>query len=152
MTYTFNHNNNDRFIDNGNYSNDSDNFLRASIGMDRSFTSKLYAIIEYFYNGGAKIMNAPLFISSLPYSRRILSITKHILGAGVEYELTGITKLTSYVSYDFEGTSFLINPEFIWNIRPNADLRIGCQIFEGDDDSEYGNYHNLFYAEMKLFF
>jgi hypothetical protein len=152
ITYTSNHNNNDRFIDNGNYSNNADNFFRGSIGLDRSFSPKLYGIVEYFYNGGAKTMNAPLFISSLPYSRRILSITKHIVGAGLEYEITGITKLNNYLFYDFEGNSVFYNPEFIWNIKPNADLRIGCQIFEGNDESEYGNYHNLFYAEMKIFF
>ncbi|MFH0764077.1 MAG: hypothetical protein V1927_03660 [Candidatus Omnitrophota bacterium] len=152
VSYTFNHNYNDKVIDNGNYNDDPDNFLRASIGMDRSFTSKLYGIIEYFYNGVAKIMNAPLFISSLPYSRRALTITKHILGAGLEYEAAGITKLNNYLFYDFEGKSLFYNPEFKWSIKPNADITIGCQIFTGDSDSEYGNYHNLFYAEMKIYF
>lgn len=152
VTYASNHNNNDRLIDNGNNGSGADNFFRGSIGIDRSFSPKLYGILEYFYNGGAKIMNAPAFLSSLQYSRRALSITKHIAGAGVEYEFTGITKLNNYLFYDFEGNSFFYNPEFKWNIKPNADLTIGCQIFEGDDDSEYGNYHDLFYAEMKLYF
>ena len=152
VTYASIHNNDDRDIDNGNNSRNADNFLRASIGMDRSFSPKLYGIIEYFYNGGAKIMNAPLFLSSLQYSRRSLSITKHIIGAGLEYEFTGITKLNNYLFYDFEGNSFFYNPEFKWNIKPNTDITVGCQIFEGDDNSEYGNYHDLFYAEMKLYF
>ena len=152
ITYTSNHNYDDKVIDNGNYNDGPDRAFRGSIGMDRSFTSKLYGIIEYFYNGIAKIMNAPLFISSLQYSRRALSITKHILSAGLEYQHTGITKLNNYVFYDFEGNSFFYNPEFVWNIKPNVDLMIGCQIFEGNDNSEYGNYHNLFYAEMKIYF
>lgn len=140
ITYTWKHRDN------------FDDFLRATVGYDQSFTPKAHMIVEYFYNGGAKIADAPLFLTDIAFSRRMLSMTKHILGAGLEYEISGVTKLNNYLFYDFEGSSFFYNPEFKWEIKPNADLLLGCQIFAGDSESEYGNYHNLFYAEMKLFF
>lgn len=134
------------------YKDDHDKFLRSALGLDYSFSPKLYGLIEYFYNGDAKIINAGSFLGSYEFSRRALSITKHILGAGLEYEFSGITKLNNYVFCDFEGESIFYNPEFKWNVQTNTDLSVGAQVFEGDDESEYGNYHNLFYTELKLFF
>ncbi len=132
---------------------DSDEeFFRASLGMDYTFTPKFTGIVEYFYNGAAKIMDTDEFLSSRDFSQKAMSITKHILGAGLECEITGIQKLNNYVFYDFEGGSLFYNPEFKWNIVPNCDLTIGAQIFHGHDKSEYGLYHNLYYAEMKLYF
>jgi hypothetical protein len=127
-------------------------FLRGSIGLDHSFTSKLYGIAEYFYNGLGTEDNIARFLSSVEFSRRLQSIRKHIVGAGIEYDFTGITTLASYVFYDIDGESFYINPEFRWNIKPSWDLNVGVQILEGDDDSEFGSYHDVFYAEMKYFF
>ncbi|MBF0217294.1 MAG: hypothetical protein HQL30_09920 [Candidatus Omnitrophica bacterium] len=157
-TYTFmNGRNSDAFIDTGQGDEFTDKrrderFSRASIGMDRSFTPKLYGVAEYFYNGGAKKIHAPLFFSSVKFNRTAFSVTKHIISTGLEYECTGVTKLNNYLFYDIEESSFCYNPEFVWNIVPNADLTVGCQIFKGGSVSEYGSYHNLFYAEMKLFF
>lgn len=129
-----------------------DQFFRTSVGLDYSFTSKLYGIAEYFYNGGAKIMDSARFLGDYDFSRRALSITKHIIGAGVEYELSGVSKLNNYLFYDVEGTSFFYNPEFKWNIKPNFDLLFGFQYFHGDGETEFGDYHPLFYAEMKMYF
>ncbi len=134
------------------YKDNHDHFFRSSVGLDHSITPKLYGLIEYFYNGDANIDNRGDFLGSYEFSRRAMSITRHILGAGIEYELTGITKLNNYAFYDFEGTSLYYNPEFKWNIRPNFDLTVGAQVFEGDDESEYGDYHNVYYGELKFFF
>jgi len=134
------------------WEDDGDNFLRGAVELDYSFTRKLYGIVEYFYNGGAKLMEIPRFLGSYDFSRRAFSVTKHIIGAGLEYEISGITKLNNYVFYDAEKNSFFNNPEFKWNIKPNFDLTFGAQVFQGDSNSEYGNYRNVYYAEMKMFF
>jgi hypothetical protein len=149
LTYTFKHTD-DIFL---RGVDDKDNFLRAAVEVDRSFSPKLYGILEYFYNGGASLKDTDLFLDSYKFNRQAMSITKHIAGAGLEYEISGISKLVNYVFYDFKGPSVFYNPEFRWNIRPNADIYVGYQVFLGEKEkSEYGNYHNLFYAEMKLFF
>ena len=130
---------------------DNKEFIRSVIGLDHNFTPKLYAAAEYFYNGGAE--NDPgEFLNSYEFSRQAMSMKKHILGTGVEYELTGITKLAHYIFYDFEGRSFFFNPELKHNLFTNVDLLLGTQLFTGNDTSEFGNYHALYYAEVKAFF
>ncbi len=129
-----------------------DQFFRSSVGLDHSLTPKLYGIVEYFYNGGAKLTETQDFLSSYRFSRKAMSVTKHIVGAGLEYDISGTIKASNHVFYDFGGVSSFLNPELKWNIKPNFDLSFGAHFFEGDADSEYGNYQDLFYAEMKLFF
>lgn len=129
----------------------SSTFARVSVGMDYNFTPKLYALAEYFYNGGAA-ENAQSFLNSYELSRQAMTIKKNIAGAGVEYALTGITKLATYLFYDFEGRSIFANPEIRCNATTNLDLILGVQFFNGNSDSEYGNYHNLVYSEVKYYF
>jgi len=134
------------------FADEDDDYFRGVVELDYSFTSKLYGLVEYFYNGGAKLTNAARFLGNYEFSREAMSITKHIIGAGLEYEPSGITKLKNYVFYDIEESSIFYNPEFKWNFRANADLSFGAQFFGGDNESEYGSYHNLYYTELKLFF
>lgn len=126
-------------------------FFRGIVGLDHNFTPKLYTIAEYFYNGGAE-KDAAQFLNSYEFSRRAITMRRHVLGGGAEYELTGITKLANYLFYDFEGNSLFYNPEIKHNLLTNLDLSLGAQLFTGDDDSEFGNYHALVYAQAKAYF
>jgi len=126
-------------------------FTRAVIEMDYNLAPKLYAIAEYFYNGGAEKDSAQ-FLGSYEFSRQALSIRKHISGFGFEYELSGIIKLANYAFYDFEGKSVFLNPELRYNIFTNADITLGAQAFWGNADSEFGNYQHTYYAQLKYFF
>lgn len=134
------------------FQDDEDEFFRSCVGLDYSFNRRLYGIVEYFYNGGASLMDIPSFLGSYEFGRKAKSVTKHLLGGGLEYEVNGVAKIKGYAFYDFEGESMYINPLFEWNIKPNFDLTFGAQIFEGDDSSEYGSYYNLYYVECKYFF
>lgn len=126
-------------------------FLRLCLGLDHNFTPRLYALTEYFYNGGAE-KDTTQFLNSYQFSRQALSIRKHIVGSGIEYELSGITKLANYLFYDFEGKSLFYNPELKCNIITDLDLAAGAQLFTGDDKSEFGNYNRLFYFQLKKYF
>jgi hypothetical protein len=126
-------------------------FLRTIIGMDYNVTPKIYAIAEYFYNGGAEKDTAE-FLNSYEFGREALTTRKHLLGAGLEYEISGITKFANYVFYDFEGTSLFYNPELKHNLFTNLDISLGAQLFTGDSDSEFGSYHRLVYAQVKKYF
>jgi len=126
-------------------------FFRAAVGLDHNFSPKIYAITEYFYNGGAEKDSAQ-FLNSYQFSRQALTMKKHILGTGIEYELSGVLKLTNYVFYDFAGKSVFLNPEIRYNIFTNLDFILGAQDYWGDKNSEFGNYENVYYAQAKWFF
>lgn len=126
-------------------------FLRSCIGMDHNLTPKLYGLAEYFYNGGAE-SDAGNFLNSYEFSRQAITMKKHIFGTGLEYELSGITKLANYLYYDFKGKSIFLNPEFRYNILANLDFSLGLQAFFGGENSEFGSYQEAYYARLKYFF
>ena len=126
-------------------------FVRATIGLDHTFTPKLYGIVEYFYNGGAARESAK-FLNSYEFSRRAMSLREHIIGSGLEYDISGVMKTTHYAFYDIQKRSFLYNPELRYNARSNIDLTWGGQFFWGKEDSEFGDYHNIYYVQLKYYF
>lgn len=126
-------------------------FLRAAIGLDHNFSPKIYAAAEYFYNGGAE-KDVSQFLNSYEFSSQALSIRKHILGIGSEYEISGITKLSAYTFYDFAGKSVFLNPELRYNVFTNLDMNLGVQSFWGNEESEFGSYKNTYYYQLKYFF
>ncbi|MDD5432840.1 MAG: hypothetical protein PHO70_07675 [Candidatus Omnitrophica bacterium] len=126
-------------------------FARVNLGIDHNFNPKLYTVAEYFYNGGAQD-NPEQFFSSFVYSEQVLSMFKNLLSVGAEYELTGITKIANYFIFDLEKGSGFYNPEIRCNATTNLDLCIGAQIFWGSQQSEFGDYQNLFYTQAKLYF
>ncbi len=127
-------------------------FIRAAIGSDYNFNPKLYGVFEYFFNGG-RAADAAQFSGSYEYSRQRLTLFKHILSAGLEYALSGITKLCGYLFYDCQKKSFFYNPEIRYNVLSNLDFTCGAQLFSGSDtQSEFGGYNNLYYAQLKFYF
>lgn len=133
-------------------SDDEKDFARASLGADYSPNSKLYLLGEYFYNGRADDNRLSGFLASYSYAREMVTTKKHFCGMQASYELTPLLKFNGYTIYDFEGKSVFLNPELRYNIITDLDVSVGTQFFFGDETSEFGNYQDVFYAELKWFF
>jgi len=127
-------------------------FVRAAIGLDYSPSPKVYLLGEYFYNGGSDDNDVSRFLSSYQYSRKTISLKKHLGCLLYSYELTPLFKFDQHTIYDFEGKSIFLNPEIRYNIFTNLDLSLGSQLFFGDETSEFGNYQNTYYFQLKYFF
>jgi len=127
-------------------------FFRIIVGADYVFRNKLRMGAEYFFNGDATEVNRDEFFSSYQYSRKVLSLEKNLIGATVGYDLTPLLKWDNYLIYDIDGRSIFINPELRYNLRPNLDITLGAQVFWGTDSSEFGNYTDLYYTELKYYF
>lgn len=134
------------------YLDNHKNFPRLAIGIDYSPTPHLYLLAEYFYNGGADDNNPLLFLSSYEYVEKTLSLKKHLLSFFLQYKITPLLNLENYLTYDFEGKSVYLNPEIRYNIFTNLDVSLGAQLFWGGKTSEFGNYKNLYYTQLKWFF
>ena len=133
------------------HSDNGNDFARIALGADYSPSPRLYILGEYFYNGGAS-SNISHFMSSYKYSRRMRSIKKHLLSFMVKYEITPLLTFEKYMIYDPQGKSAFFNPQIRYNILTNIDITCGLQLFTGGSNSEFGNYKNLYYTEIKYFF
>lgn len=128
-----------------------DHYPRAALGLDYSFSAKTSGLAEYFYNGTANGDYA-VFSTSLSDQRQKLSLEKQLLSLSVTHEITPLFKFKWAAIYDIIGKSVFLNPELRYNIITNIDAAIGTQFYAKNDDSEFQNRHNLYYAEVKLFF
>jgi hypothetical protein len=127
-------------------------FPRAGLGLDYTFNDKLYALVEYFYNGGHDDNDPDALTSSYRASRQILSLKKHLTSIWLKYSLTALFDFNQYIIYDTDGRSVVINPELSYDIAQNIDLSLGIQYYSGNAGSEFGDSQNLYYAEFKWFF
>ncbi len=127
-------------------------FLRISLGADYNFTDKIYALLEHFFNGGHDDNDLSALTTSYRALQKILSLKKHLTSFFLKITLTPLIQLNHSVIYDWDGKSTVYNPEMRYNIITNVDLAVGVQLFFGGDNSEFGDYEHLYYAELKWFF
>lgn len=128
------------------------NFPRAGLGLDYTFSDKLYGLVEQFYNGGNDDTDSTAFTTSYLTARRVMSLKRNLTSLWLKYSLTPLWTLNNYVVYDWDGKSAALNPEMVYNLSRNVDLKLGTQFFWGNDGAEFGSYENVYYAEVKLFF
>jgi hypothetical protein len=126
-------------------------YPRAALGLDYSFSAKTSGLAEYFYNGAANGDYA-VFSTSLLDQRQKLSLKKQLLSLSLTHEITPLFKFKWAAIYDIVGKSVFLNPELRYNITENTDAAIGAQFFAKNDNSEFQDKHNMYYAEVKLFF
>lgn len=127
-------------------------FFRSVTGIDYTFPNKLRMGGEYFFNGAATDINKDIFLSSYQYSAHVLTMRKNLIGAQVGYDLSPLLKWDNYVIFDLDGRSIFLNPELKYNMKPNLDITLGVQIFSGIGSSEFGEYKDVYYAELKYYF
>ena len=126
-------------------------YPRAALGLDYSFSAKTTGLIEYFYNGAANGDYAT-FASSLIEEQKRLSLKKQLLSFMVTHDLTPLLKFRASFIYDILGKSAFLNPELRYNISQDIDAALGTQFFVRRPNSEFQDKHNLYYAEVKIYF
>jgi len=132
---------------------DDRNFIRASIGMDYNFTEKIYLLLEQLYNGGHEDNAPATVLFSARESAKALSLEKNLTSLWFQYKFTPMLEANTYVIYDWDGQSGVVNPEIKKELNENTTVSLGAQFFWGDtNDSEFGSLNNLYYAEFKWFF
>jgi len=127
-------------------------FPRVSVGLDYTFSDKFDALLEQFYNGGADDNDPAALTSSYRKSQQLLSLKKYLSNLWMQYRLTPLVKLNTYILYDWEGKSVVVTPEVSYNIIQNMDIAAGTQLFWGKSGSEFGDNEHFYYLEIKWFF
>lgn len=118
------------------HADDKRDFIRTAVGLDYSPMPELYLNGEYFYNG----------------AEEVLSVKRHLFGVFASYEITPLLKFEKWTICDPEGKSISFNPEFVYNIFTNVDISAGTELFWGSEASEYGNYQNVYYSQLKIYY
>lgn len=147
-----------------NEPNASDNYLRASVGLDYSFGGETYTFIEYHFNG-AGVGNPENFLANLDqpaYARGgVYLLGVHYIAPGFTHQLTPIVSFSGQMLFNLSDLSAWIAPQIAYNIAEDIHLSIGSFFSFGkrpkNDDptefqSEFGAYPNLFFTSFRVYF
>ena len=134
--------------------NDSDvgpTYFRAVLAMDYAFPGTLTLSGELYYNGAGATDPAAYDFPSL-FARRIQNVGRRYFGGYAGYEITPLLKWANYLVLNVGDHSRFYSPELTFSLRENVGFRIGAQLFGGSAESEYGRFHDLYYAELQWSF
>lgn len=145
-------------------SDTSDNYLRASIGLDYSFGGETYTFIEYHFNG-AGAEKPEDFLTNLEqpaYTRGgVYLLGTHYLAPGFTRQLTPLISFSGQVLLNLSDPSTFIAPQITYNIAEDIHLSVGGFVSIGkrpkngevpEFQSEFGSYPNLFFSSFRVYF
>jgi hypothetical protein len=127
------------------------NFVKYILGLDYQFTSKLYGLVEYQYNGEGRLNKSEYEIKRL-MTGEILNLNKNYLYLMASYLIHPLINLNiSYNSNLNDGSGFF---GFIagYSAGDNTSISLGTQFFYGKDLDEYSFYPNSVFLKAEFYF
>ena len=150
---------------------DEKNYFRASVGLDYSFTGKMYSFFEYHFNSAGKSKAgdyADAFLSSAYRDGSVYLMGRHYLNLGITYQITPLIPFTGMVIMNLNDASFTLAPTAEYNIAENIYLGFGAYLGIGKRPgllrtvpvggmdrllhSEFGTYPNMLYTSFRIYF
>jgi hypothetical protein len=137
------------FLDDGQGQN-TQNYLSGVANLDYSWIwweKNFYGLLEYYYNGlGAS--DYPGAFANPDITRRLsrgelFVLGKHYLSSEIQVELHPLFTVFLTSINNIEDPSGILQPRAVWNIAQNLDMKIGANIFYGDNGdpgSEFGGF------------
>ncbi len=129
----------------------SDNFVKFIFGMDNQFTSKLYAMFEYQYNGhGASNKDNYDLIGLI--NGKILNLAKNYLFLSASYILTPLITVTLSDNINLNDKSGYVLANGVYSVTGNATITAGALLTYGKTFTEYWYYPTSVYLQGELYF
>lgn len=142
----------------------SEDYLRASVGLDYSFGGETYAFIEYHFNGAGARMSEN-YLTNLErsaYTRGgVYLLGTHYLAPGFTRQLTPLISFSGQILFNLSDPSAFIAPQVAYNIAEDIHLSVGGFVSVGkrpqngespEFQSEFGSYPNLFFSSFRVYF
>jgi hypothetical protein len=137
------------FLDDGRGQN-TRNYLSGVANIDYSWIwwgKNFYGLLEYYYNGLGE-GDYPGALSNPDITNRLARgelfvLGKHYLSAEIQMELHPLFKIFLTGINNIEDPSGILQPRAVWNIAQNLDVKVGANIFYGDNGnpgSEFGGF------------
>lgn len=127
------------------------NFTKFVFGMDNQFTPKLYALIEYQFNGEGKTDKFNYDLLGL-LDGRIINLSMNYLFISGSYQITPLFTITLSNNSNLNDGSGYFNITGAYSLSDNASLTLGGLQSYGNRFSEYWYYPTSFYLQAEMFF
>lgn len=129
----------------------NNNFVRLVFGMDNQFTSKLYGLIEYQFNGEGAADKFKYNLLGL-YNGDIINLSRNYVVVSGSYQLTALLTLTIANNSNLNDGSGYLNITGAYSLSDNATLTLGALDSYGSRFGEYWYYPSSYYLHGQVFF
>ncbi len=130
-----------------------DSYVKCILGIDYQFTSKLYALAEYQYNGeGEKDKNRYRFLFDRLAQGAILNFARNYLFVQGLYQLHPLVMTGLGVNLNLDDGSGFIAPSVTWSSTENSELGLGGLLTYGAGETEYWYYPLAVYVKGQWYF
>lgn len=127
------------------------NYTKFVFGMDNQFTSKLYALFEYQYNGQGAADKFNYDFTGL-IDGRLLNLSMNYLYVSGTYQLTPLLSVTLAENSNLNDGSGFAMLGGSYSLSNNATLDFGSLITFGKKYTEYWYYPTSYYLQGQYFF
>jgi hypothetical protein len=133
-----------------------DDYTRISLGADYKFSEKLYSYLEYHFNGagaGKADDYRDAFSITAMTSGAVYLLGRHYLAPGLTLEMTPLISLSAGALLNLNDGSAMASPAFSISMADDVTMKLGSFLtLDSVDDSEFGQYPNVFYAALNAYF
>ena len=126
-------------------------FVRYILGMDYQFTTRLYVMLEYQYNGEG--LTDPLqYEWRRLYRGEILNLNQNYVFAQLMYQLHPLVYLIVSYNANLNDRSYFTLLLLSYSASDNATLSLGFQQFNGHMLDEYGAFPESLFLKIEYYF
>ena len=129
----------------------SEGYLSLVLGVDNQFTSRLYAMAGYFYNGRGETDRLRYSLAGL-LNGDITNLGRHILAVQSSYLVHPLATVSLTIMRNLNDESMLISPQVLYLASESISLSLGGQYFTGGRFSEYWWYPSTVFGRADLYF
>ncbi|MBU2491488.1 MAG: hypothetical protein KJ571_02615 [Bacteroidetes bacterium] len=129
----------------------NNNFIKFIVGADYQFTSKLYGVIEYHFNGEGKKDKSEYELLKL-VNNKIINLSKNYLYEGLIFQYHPLITFTLSNNTNLNDGSGYLSILANYSLTENIYINVGTQILYGNDFTEYWYYSKSFYAQGEYYF
>lgn len=135
----------------GKKENFGSNFVRYILGLDYQFTPKLYALMEYQFNGeGSKNKRQYNLLKLLQGD--LLNVARNYLFISGNYLLHPLVTTSLATNLNLDDGSGYILATINYSVGQNTYLGLGGQFFFGNNLDEYWYFPNSVFLKLEFYF
>lgn len=126
-------------------------FSKFILGFDNQFTSDLYGLVEYHYNGAGAVKKSEYDLGALVQGN-ILNLGRQFLALQTSFLIHPLVSATAGYTVSLTDGSGYVGGMLVYAITGDVSLALGGQMFYGDSFDEYWFYPSSLYCRIEAYF
>jgi len=139
------------FLYSGLFASDVEQYAKLILGADHQFTSELYALLEYHFNGSGTSDRNAYDIQGL-FSGSVLNVARHYVAGMASYLVHPLVTLSLMGTVNLNDASQFYSAIATYSAADELVLGAGIQCFAGDVGDEFWYYPFTTYLKLDFYF